>query len=165
MTQRDLTFDIARSLCIIWIIGVWHVFDYIEYNVEVKTIMQHGTNSVLACFTFISGFFLGKKSIGIREFYKNRLLRIYPLFFVASTLLLFIGWFNCFRQYIYTLTGLSNFILPEPYTLWYICMMLLLYFVTPLLIYKTEAYKKESILYKSRKRICVCSFTFCSFEI
>lgn len=127
----------------IWIIGFWHVFDYIEYNAEAKEVMRHITISVLACFTFISGFFLGKKQISVREFYLNRFKRFYLLFFVASTLLLLSGWYRSFSQYFFSLTGLSNFILPQPGTLWYISMLLLLYLVTPLLAYSSKSFLKN----------------------
>ena len=127
-SSRDLTFDIARALCMLWIIGVWHIFDYIDHSEVLKTNLDVVTMSVLACFTFISGYFLGKKYSPPLTFYYNRFKRFYVLFVVACILML------CKNQFILSVTGLCNFILPQPYTLWYMAMLLLFYIVTPFIL-------------------------------
>ena len=30
--NRNVIFDIARALCVIWIVAFWHIGDYIEYK-------------------------------------------------------------------------------------------------------------------------------------
>ena len=132
--KRDAAFDVARAICMLWIISCWHVFDYIEYPEWIKGEMKSITICVLACFTFISGYFVGKKKIDILEFYNARFNRFYLLFFVSSSILLIGGWFESIWQFFFTLTGLSNFILPQAKTLWYMSMLLLFYILTPFLL-------------------------------
>lgn len=127
-SSRDLTFDIARALCMLWIIGVWHIFVYIGHTEILNADIEVVTKSVLACFTFISGYFLGKKCTPPLTFYYIRFKRFYVLFVVACLLML------GKKQLFLTVTGLCNFILPQPLTLWYMAMLLLFYMFTPYII-------------------------------
>ena len=73
MTKHIVIIDIVRTMCVIWIVGVWHMVDYfpghdlLNYN--------YVTIGVLGIFTFLSGLFLGKKKMSPIEFYKSRLFR------------------------------------------------------------------------------------------
>lgn len=140
MTKRVLFFDVARALSILWIVCVWHPIDYISWEWEwaFRYVTVDITLIALACFTFISGFFLGKKKISALTFYKNRTRRfLLPLFFSALCQSV-IGWFNSIWQFIFTITGLSCFILPQPGTLWYMAMLIIFYALTPPLLYNLE---------------------------
>ena len=131
MKQRELSFDIARAFCMLYIIGVWHFDDYLPC--ENHFILKYGnvlTICVLASFTYISGFFMGKKHLTVSEFYLNRLKRFYILFFIASILMFL--WKDPLL-FVKTITGVSNFVTPYPTTLWYISMLMVFYFVTPVL--------------------------------
>ena len=58
--------DCSRALCMLWIVGVWHMFGYLNNINEAilsSTITSSITNGVLATFTFISAYFLGQKKI------------------------------------------------------------------------------------------------------
>lgn len=71
----------------------------------------------------------------IKAFYKKRIIRFYPLFFISSILLLLIH-FNTWSQTWKGLIGLSPFWLPQQITLWYIATLMILYWLIPLLCYK-----------------------------
>ncbi len=134
MKDRVISIDIARVLCMIWIVGFWHMGAYVgidNINFGNGTV----THGALAAFTFFSGLFLGKKSIGAWEFYKARFVRLYPLFFL-SCLIVYIGkgGINYFAHLLCSLTGLSIFMPPHTPTLWYVDMLLVMYALTPLLV-------------------------------
>lgn len=62
--HRVLEFDFARSLCVLWIVGFWHLYKWlsIEYYLSgvALEISARITMIVLGTFTFISGWFLQK---------------------------------------------------------------------------------------------------------
>lgn len=68
--KRGATFDIVRCLCILWIVGVWHMKDYLSLDITDEA-MHFGeliTTSLLGAFTFMSGFFLKKYEIIYQSF-------------------------------------------------------------------------------------------------
>lgn len=155
-------FDCTRALCMFYIVGIWHMLSgYVKGDINVVTPFTQGvTYGVLACFSMISGYFLGKKPIeSFSEavaFYKKRLLRIYPLFFISCLSLLMmhyvvhIDFISSFKQFVLTIFGLSCFFSPAPSTVWFISMLLLFYALTPLIN------RQKSVL---RKIICVVLIT------
>lgn len=136
MKGRIGLFDIVRSLCVLEIVGFWHMLDYINCNNTIIRDYGNGlTCSVLACFTFISGFFLGKKEINAKSFYWSRLTRFFIPLLLTSLILSIGGWFKSIGQFISTLTGISCFFPPQPKTLWYFSMIIIFYALTPILLY------------------------------
>lgn len=139
IVNRDFRFDFARALCVLWIVGFWHLINYLSQECRLEgnslVICKEITYGVLACFTFLSGYFLKKYDFNniddILIFYKKRLLRFYPLFVVASFCLLVCG--GTFKQVIFAILGLSLFAPPAIPTLWYFSMLLLFYLFTPML--------------------------------
>ena len=147
MKERILLFDIARALCVIEIVCFFHILDYIDIsNYEIKFIGGNITNSVLSCFTFISGFFLGKKKLEIKSFYASRLKRFLIPLLLSCIILYLGGWFSSFQQLIFTITGLSCFIGPQPLTLWYFSMLIIFYLLTPFIV-PTKNERKKSIIF------------------
>lgn len=136
MGKRDIMLDIARSFCVLWIIGVWHMMDYVGHNPAIDMGGAIITRGVLSCFTFLSGFFLGKKQISVESFYKSRLLRFWPLLFLSATSMYIMGLIDNTYAYLGTITGLSCFVMPWAFTLWYFSMLIFFYAITPLLLYK-----------------------------
>lgn len=149
MKDRILSIDIARVLCTIWIVGFWHFhgswngnFDFIRNSGIRYEVL---TESVLACFTFISGYCLRKYKFcsleDIKSFYKQRLLRFYVLFFVACLLMTIfqtIGQGSLLVQLKILLTtslGISSFVPPTMSTLWYLSMLMMFYVLTPLFLF------------------------------
>lgn len=144
MTTRLKFIDIARALCMIYIIGFWHLSGYIE-SYDLTGMFTSGlTKGALATFAFISAYFLGKKNVttfkDVLDFWSKRLLRVYPLFFISCTSLLLVyyvlgnKYITGFGNYVFTLTGIAVFIGQAPSTVWFISMLLVFYFITPLLL-------------------------------
>lgn len=162
MSKRDYTLDIARSLCVIWIVCFWHVGDYLDYSrasleSEIGSIITMG---VLACFTFMSGFLLKKYSFESLNdtfaFYKKRLSRFYILLVVSASSLYIAGlvvgqYFYSSLQFLSIIFGFGVFIDTPPSTLWYFSMIMLFYIITPLIQYK-----------KSLNRQCISFIAFLS---
>lgn len=136
VTDRKYFMDCARAVCALYIVGFWHLFDYIEKDIGNAVTCQM-TFGVLAAFTFISGYFLGRKAInGFKSallFYLKRLASFYPLFVISCTLLWKTGYIVSFKQYALTIAGLSCIIPPPATTAWYLCMLMLFYLLTPLI--------------------------------
>ena len=140
--KRIVFFDYVRALCMIWIIGFWHFSEYCVYNLTDKLWANNITIGVLGAFAFISAYLLGNRSINCKAdvilFYKKRLLRVYPLFFISCVSFYIlhllkdnIVYISSFKQMIFTLLGISCFFTPAPYTIWFISMLIFLYFITP----------------------------------
>lgn len=146
-------FDCTRALCMLYIIGLWHMQEYLLEHINiVSPITEMITKGVLGTFTFISAYFLGKRPIrrwrDVLDFYKRRLLRLFPLFFISCTsflaihYLFHVDFISGIQQYVLTLVGLSVIFPPAPQTVWYVSMIILFYLITPLINYLTEPWKK-----------------------
>lgn len=148
--QRDFRFDIARSICMFYIIGILHLSQYLGqtfylYNTFIGRLI---TFSCLGLFTFISSYLIGKKytfqptssTKEILLFYKKRFFRIYPIFFLATILLYLIG-FNSLLSSALGLLGIASFVTEQPKTLWYVSMLIFFYLLTPLVNRKSTKWK------------------------
>lgn len=136
--MRDLKYDIARSFAMIWIVGIYHMSEYVSLPLHTQQWARIVTWSCLGVFTFISAYFLSGKNTffnfsDIFLFYKKRLLRFYPLFFVAAITMLLID-FNDWDQTWRGLLGVSSYYAPQINTLWYISMLIGFYLITPPLV-------------------------------
>lgn len=136
-SNRNIGFDIARSISMIYIVGMLHLSEYtgnaISHNPVCVTLIW----AALGVFTFLSSYLLASRyhfatNADIITFYKKRLLRFYPLFFISSLLLALIG-FNSWVETGKGLIGISPFWEPQQHTLWYIATLIFLYLATPLL--------------------------------
>ncbi len=149
--KRDITFDICRALCILWIVCVWHLRDYVLFTIPYKIAggMEDMTIAVLVTFTFISGFFLRRYIIicphNVLSFYKARVKRFLVLFYVAFVVTNVVYYFfhlpyvPGIKDAVMAVSGLSMFFGPMPLTFWYMCMLMVFYFLTPLfLVWKTQ---------------------------
>lgn len=140
MSKRYASLDLARAILTIYIVGFWHLMNYVDgfkgyHNLftEILTIVS------LASFTIMSGFLVGLKDIEISSgslinFYKSRLSRLYPPLFVALTLFVLSG-LSDFGVYIKSIFLLSMIIPPPPITIWYVCMIVLFYIMAPYIIF------------------------------
>lgn len=140
-SNRLVHFDFARSLCVLWIVGFWHLQNYIQPAEKIAETPLTGmiTDIVLACFTCLSGFFLKKytftKTRDVLFFLKRRFCRFFILLIISvisygliikasiSTMLM-------------TILGVSLLIGDPMQTLWYFSMIVFFYFITPLLLWK-----------------------------
>lgn len=127
-------FDIARVLCALVVIAFYHMTDYVHNGAALRNGYEWIATSTLACFTFISGFFLGKKRIDCKSFFVSRLKRFFIPLVLTSVFLFLGGWFDSIKQFLFTIMGLSCFFLPQPPTLWFFSMMIVFYFLTPFIL-------------------------------
>lgn len=146
LRKRIRMVDCSRAVCMLWLIGIWHMSEYLDNDIASFEIFKAITNGTMSSFVFISGYFLGwgldqEKPFKERciQFYKKRLARFYPLF-MLSCISLYLAWvlwkinyISSLSQLLLTLLGLSCIITPAPYTIWFISMLLLFYAVTPLI--------------------------------
>lgn len=155
-TERSINFDVFRVLCTLWIVGVWHLFDYFPTRPHMA--LGGGMTIIaLSSFAFISGFFLQKYIFNtcsnILAFFKKRFLRFYVLY-ALSIATLCIGsmfteksWFVSNTQIIFSLAGLNAFIQPAPGTIWFMGIMMFLYLVTPIIRFGKYGIAKAIIIY------------------
>lgn len=139
--MRNYKFDTARTIAMFYIVGIFHLSGYVGYYLNDYYIGNTICFSCLGLFTFMSGYLLGNKYNfnsykDVLFFYRKRFIRIYPLFIIASISLYLIG-LNDFKQTIIGLIGLSPFVKQSPITLWYVSMIVVFYFILPLLKRKT----------------------------
>lgn len=145
---RDYRFDVARVVCMTYIVAFVHLYAYIHTEViSAVVIPSHAvlTDSCLGLFTFCSGYLLGKKYLfdnlsDVWLFYKKRLFRIIPLFLIAAIALYLIG-FNGGRATLNGVLCISPFITPRPMTLWYIPVIMICYAITPLVSRKDFSWR------------------------
>ena len=140
LTTRNTAIDLIRGASVLYIVGYWHLFNYTgAFPGYYNPLTLRLTVIILAVFVLVSGYLIGAKAIdpgrnNIVNFYKTRLLRIYPPFLLAILLFYFLNIAD-----IPTLAKsaalLSMFVGPAPPTLWFVTMILLFYIVAPLLIH------------------------------
>lgn len=154
---RILTYDVMRSISVVWIICFWHLKDYYDGSMFERMVsLRYGeefTVIALASFTLLSGLFMGRYVIkdinDVKLFYKRRWIRFYLLYLFASLLLYFIPnifpFYIDYCQLVFSLVGISFFYGSLPSTMWFMVMMMVFYAITPLII-----------AFKGRKRIVIC---------
>lgn len=149
--KREFGFDIARAISMFYIVGVLHLSGYFpELSVTQNKSLVSLIWSTLGVFTFLSSFLLASRYTfsslhDVKQFYKKRVLRFYPLFFISSLMLLAIG-FNNWPETWKGLLGISPFWKPQQHTLWYISMLIGFYILTPLLCVKRISVLKRVAL-------------------
>lgn len=127
--------DIARSLAVIWIVGFWHLREYLPHSLSFFG-DANMTDVALGVFMLLSGFFLAKYHFTCFRhdawvFYKKRFIRIYILYAISAITLYVSGYNPGFRLLVTTLTGTALYIPPQPNTLWFLTMLLNFYVFTP----------------------------------
>ena len=139
LQNRNIGIDGLRGICILYIVGFWHMIEYAQMtHIYINIFTYRLTWIVLGTFVLMSGYFMGGKKVplakkGLVSFYFNRFFRIYPLYLLSIIL--------------YTLLGLSDlttsakaalmisiFVKPAPMTLWFIPMLMFFYLISPFLI-------------------------------
>jgi len=126
MKERDITLDVTRALCIMWIVGYFHLADYVK-DVFFHTYLfgqtsNYNTIGVLSTFTFLSGYFLKKYEINSIQdailFYKKRIRRFWIPFFLSALILHVVTiamhhpWFFSHWHFVSTVLGFSIFTPP-----------------------------------------------------
>ncbi len=129
----------------LYIVGYWHLFAFTRafpeyYNAF--TIMV--AMVLLGLFVIISGFLIGssaKKSVSSVHFYKNRLIRIYPIYplYALAVVLFYAYGINDAATSFKSLILISMYHGPASVTLWFVTMIVLFYLATPLLLKLVES--------------------------
>ena len=157
--KRDVVYDAVRAICILWIVGFWHLRDYLPMEYQFgKDLLHVGeivTWGVLATFAFISGLFLSKykfETFGdVKFFYRKRITRFFFLFFLAVISMYIAGltfhqhFFLGGSQVLFCLLGIGSFISPNAPTFWYISMMMFFYMITPIILFPKKPLNRISI--------------------
>lgn len=131
--DRNPVIDALRAACILYIVGYWHLLNYTTafraYSHPPAALV---TVAILGLFLLVSGFLVGGKRITAAEFYRSRLLRIYPPYLAAVLVYLAM---DLSRPQILakTATLVTMFSIPAPPTLWFIATIIYYYLATPLL--------------------------------
>ncbi len=155
--NRLVEFDCARALAMLYIVGVWHMLQYMSINIDsikyIGRILEIISFGSLCTFTFISAFFLSKNSINnmndFVSFYKRRFFRFYSLFFIVCCTLLYMSsnlfdtyknkiYIVSFKQFAMTLLGLGTFFDKAPRTVWYASMIIFFYYIIPIVLYRRK---------------------------
>lgn len=134
--DRNQTLDMARAISMLYIIGFWHLFAYTEL-INRMPYGEYLKNATLATFIFISGNLLAKKYLikdfnTLRTYLIKRIIRLLPLFALALFSYYIVG-FITLKTAILSLTGFSTFFPPRPPTLWFVSMILIFYYLFPIL--------------------------------
>lgn len=149
--DRNIGIDLLRGLSVLYIVGFWHMFNYTQafpdYN---NSFTYRLALIILGAFVFVSGYLIGGKGViisktHILDFYKKRLLRIYPLYIVAICLFTFLHLSSVITS-IKAALMVSMFIQPAPRTLWFITMLMVFYVISPLLINLSKTDKVSRLI-------------------
>ena len=119
------------------------------------------TNIMLGTFMFISGMLLSKYKFenlkDVMSFLYKRIKRFYILYFIAALLFFLSGFIPDAKIFLTTILGVSTYILPQPFTLWFISMLFSFYILTPFVGLLSKRLKIDSII------ICFIVFVFMIF--
>ena len=128
--------DSARALAMIWVVGIWHN-QLLDNNCYV---FRYITFGVLSVFMFMSGY-LTRPIVSAKAYFLHKLIKLYPLF-VLSCVSLFalhlmdssFGYITSVPQLLLSLFGFTCFTRNLPLTIWFFCVIILFYMLTPLLM-------------------------------
>ena len=143
MKKRVASLDLARVVCMLYIIGVWHLNNYLspayQFSPLANDILSGVTVAALGTFSYISGYLLREYTFHSRSdvafFYRKRFIRFWPLFALSAVSLFLMHWMDA-GQFFFGVSGLALFT-PSPLrTLWYISMLMSFYAITPLVRWK-----------------------------
>ncbi|HWJ72650.1 MAG TPA: acyltransferase [Kaistia sp.] len=131
--------DLVRVVAMGYIVGFWHLMNYVDgYGGYRNEVTERLTVVVLATFTMLSGYLLGRRPVepslaGVGAFYRRRLVRVYPPLVVALIVFGALG-IASWPISIRSIDLVSLFSGPSVWTLWYVCMIVLFYAVAPILL-------------------------------
>lgn len=150
--SRVAHLDTMRTLSMLWVVSILHMCSSLQgMPVLTSKFSNCITITSLGSFTFLSGFFLANKvrsKQDIKAFYKARLLRFYPLYFLScvsmlcAQLLSHSSSMMTVRQFAFSIVGLGTIFGPSTITLWYFSMLMVFYAITPLFSMEYDTRKK-----------------------
>lgn len=139
-SARDTSMDVLRSAAILYIVAFNHLSNYVHGT---WTIGSHAVTLATACalgtFCFISGCLLSRRYVlaswrDVGVFYIRRVLRIYPLYVIALTAFLALGFVTrpVFHKSLFLTNALTAPGKDPLITLWFVSMIVLYYAMVPL---------------------------------
>ncbi len=139
--SRILRYDYARVICMIWIVGIFHMMNYMNTSIDW---FNNITLGVLATFFFISGRLSSRYQIrsfaeGI-NYIKHKLIAIFPLyiFSVASIIFTPVGGIHGIskqiKMFFVSATCINAFYPPMIMTMWFLTVLILFYLITPIFL-------------------------------
>lgn len=130
--------DCARALCMLWIVGVFHMYGYMGR--QATAFMTEITYGTLSTFVYLGGGFVGRVKFDsptvngtvrlVWGYYKKRIVRIYPLMFIASIGFM-VTYGGSWKISIANFFGVTMLVGKAPLTLWFVGMQILFYIITP----------------------------------
>ncbi len=140
---RDTAIDFLRAACILYIVGYWHLVPYTHSFPGYANVYTECLKDIaLGTFVFCSGLLLAGRPVdlawtGVAQFYRRRVIRIYPLYLLALLGFGMIGMAST-DVIVRALLLVSMFLPPAPYTLWFISMIMTFYLLTPWLLRQAD---------------------------
>ncbi|MGB7564499.1 MAG: acyltransferase [Prochlorococcaceae cyanobacterium] len=139
--SRRQGIDLIRSVSILYIVGFWHLLGYAPAIDGYKNdLTSRLTLVVLGLFLFISGHLIGQSSSlsargwrSIPEFYKRRLIRIYPPYLLALLLFELCGLLER-GQLLPAVFLVSSLVGNHLKTLWFVEVLMVFYLLAPFLL-------------------------------
>lgn len=137
--KKSAAIDILRASSVLYIVGFWHLLNYTSaFPGYANAVTYRITVVILGLFVFLSGYLLASKEMpaslsGVAAFYRNRLLRIWPLY--ALALLAFVAYgIASVKTALLASVGVGMIYGGPPLTLWFVTSLLVFYLVAPALI-------------------------------
>lgn len=143
MPQRHYSLDYIRALCILYLMGFWHLFEYTGIPREIynNDITRRLATIDLALFCLISGYLCGRKPIegmkGLKDYYVGRFWRLYPPFLLAGILFIVMN-IDTLMPVVHGLALISMVTKVAPRTLWFIDMLVMFYAVAPVFLWARD---------------------------
>lgn len=142
MNKRNYTFDIARALSMLYIVGVFHLSNYTN-AFSMLPLGEYLKNAALGLFMFLSAYLLSQKYpihtlADTKKLFTRRIIRIIPLYSIALLLYVLRGTITI-RTGVFAAIGLSSILPPQPPTLWFVSLLIVFYYLFPLLSGKKTA--------------------------
>ena len=144
LPNRDLAGDLLRGGAVLYIVGYYHIQDVWLVGIP-SPLAGWFARVALALFCFLSAYFLSAKTIikggkDVLIFYRRRLLKIYPLYFLALVGFVALGLVD--KNLFWPSALLINTILNwNLLTLWFVSMVFLFYLITPLFLWRSSITK------------------------
>ena len=137
--MRDPSIDLLRVCLLGYVVAYLHLGGYVgNGETHVAWWQPALTTVVLGAFVFLSGYLLGlwredSSVSAVLSFYRNRLMRIYPLYLLALACYVAL-WITDWQTALKAALVLSMFWPEPPATLWFVTMMVVFYCLTPILV-------------------------------
>ena len=168
-SPRNEELDMARALSCLFIVCFLHLMGYSPehswFSMAVMPYIEECTKIALGTFVFISGYFIGKKSIKTKSditlFYRKRLAGFYLMFFVAVSSMYVLSlifdffWFPSFFHFILSLVGLAQFSY-NPATFWFVEMLIGFYLISPFILICSSLKGKVTTIFLTYFIMCGC---------